>query len=237
LARSRKLVVLATAGAIVIVAIETVLIVALLPSPMEWYVLGMLHTAVAASLAYLLNSAFLAHDREAILHLRGAWGEENTRSELNRARRKRIIWGWVDSVTLENGDIDHLVVTCAGGLIAIDSKWRNRTDVADREAMARAAQKTRLRAEGLLNTLLRREPGTHRAKTGAPRVTPLLVVWGAEQHAIPAGADVDGIEVVGGRQLITWLEHRHGDAIDEAAAREVLARLKDFRASAWIAEN
>jgi hypothetical protein len=203
----------------------------------KWYVLGLLHAAIAAAFLFLLHSAFLAHDRSAILHVRGAWGEENTRSELARAKRKRLIWGWVDSVTLENGDIDHLVVTRAGGLVAIDSKWRNHTDAADREAMARAAHRVRLRAEGLVQTLLKRERGNHRAKTNPAQVTPLLVLWGAAQHSVPDGAKVDGIDVVGGRRLIAWLKHRDDELIDERAARDVITRLEQFRASAWETGN
>ncbi|WP_166389739.1 nuclease-related domain-containing protein [Nocardioides ochotonae] len=101
--------------------------------------------------------AFLAHDAEAIWHVRGAWGEDNTRDELQRAKRKRLVWAWVDSVTLQAGDIDHLVVTRNGGLVAIDSKWRSKiNDAAD---MARAAQKVRLRAEGLTRDLLKGDAG------------------------------------------------------------------------------
>ena len=100
-----------------------------------------------AAYLHALQSAFLASDGEAIWHLRGAWGEENTRSELQRARRKRLIWGWVDSISLRAGDLDHLVVTRHGGLVAVDSKWRNRAS--DTVDMARAADKARLRAEAL----------------------------------------------------------------------------------------
>ena len=232
--RNRTLLALAVGGATTLLVFETVLILWLVPdSSWKWYVLGVLHAAIMASFSYLLHSAFLAHDREAILHLRGAWGEENTRSELQTARRKRLIWGWVDSVTLQNGDIDHLVVTRSGGLVAIDSKWRNHTDAADREAMARAALKVRLRAEGLMRTLLTRERGAHRANATTAHVTPLLVLWGAAQHSVPEGAQVDGIDVVGGRRLVVWLKARVGEAIDEDAARDIITRLEGFRAGAW----
>lgn len=234
LTRNWKLVALTACGIVVVIAVETAVTVWLLPdSQWKWYVLGALHTGIAAAVVHLLHSAFLAHDREAILHMRGAWGEENTRSELERAQRKRLIWGWVDSVNLEQGDIDHLVVTRAGGLVAIDSKWRNQTDAADRESMARAARKARLRAEGLVQTLLKREHGTHRARGATARVTPLLVLWGAAHHSIPEGAQVDGIDVVSGRRLIAWLKHMSDDPIDRDAARDVITRLEQFRASSW----
>ena len=104
-----------------------------------WWLLGVMQATVVAAYLSMLYSGFLAFDGEAIWHVRGAWGEDNTRSELQRARRKRLVWGWVDSVSLQHGDIDHLVVTREGGLVAIDSKWRNR--IHDTEDMARAAQK------------------------------------------------------------------------------------------------
>jgi len=234
LARNRMLVALILAGAALLLVVETVVIVALFPDgALKGYVLGVTHSVVVAAVLYALHLSFLAHDREAILHLRGAWGEGNTRSELERARRKRLIWGWVDSVALENGDIDHLVVTRAGGLVAIDSKWRNQSGPADQEAMARAAHKARLRAEGIVRTLLTRERGAHRARSSALSVTPLLVLWGAAQHSVPDGTTLDGIEVIGGRRLLTWLRHLDGDDVEEAAARDLLARVEAFRASAW----
>jgi hypothetical protein len=226
-------------GAACLLVLETAFLVLLWPGSgaVQGYLLGLLHMGVVGAFAYLMHSAFVAHDREAILHVRGAWGEENTRSELQRARRKRLIWGWVDSLTLETGDIDHLVITRTGGLVAIDSKWRNSIDVADRGAMAQAAHKARLRAEGVLQTLHRRERGTHRAHAKAYRVTPLLVLWGASQRSVPDGATVDGIEVVGGRRLLAWLRSRDGDPVDEDAAKELLTRLEDFRAEAWKPER
>lgn len=229
-----RLLALSLGGAATLIALESASIGWFLPhSPLKWYVLGALHAAIVAAVLFLLHSAFLAHDREAILHMRGAWGEESTHTELERARRKRLIWGWVDSITLESGDIDHLVVTRAGGLVAIDSKWRNETNSEDRQSMARAARKVRLRAEGLVRTLLLRERGMHRARESTALVTPLLVLWGAAQHSLPGGAQVDGIDVVGGRRLIAWLRNRDGEPIDKEAARDVIQRLERFRASAW----
>jgi len=231
-----RLVSLMTLGALVLLVVETLVIVMLLPDEMtafKWYVLGVVHAAIIAVLGVMLWASFLAHDREAIRHVRGAWGEENTRSELERARRKRLIWGWVDSVTVEGGDIDHLIVTRAGGLVAIDSKWRNSTDPHDRENMALAARRVRLRAQGLVRTIFQRERGAHRDSSKFHQVTPLLVLWGAAQHAIPRGANLDGIEVIAGRQLIAWLRNHQGDVVDKGAAKDMLSRVEAFRAKAW----
>lgn len=143
-----------TIGLLVAIAlIVAVLLVTMPASPFMWWLLGALPTAMVAAYLHLLHSGFLAHDANAIRHVRGAWGEDNTRSELQRAKRKKLIWGSVDSLGLMYGDIDHLVVTRRGGLVAVDSKWRSQiNDTAD---MARAAQKVRLRAEGLTRDLLK----------------------------------------------------------------------------------
>jgi len=43
---------------------------------------------VIAATLFALGSTFRAYDRQAILHMRGAWGEEITRDELKRAKRR-----------------------------------------------------------------------------------------------------------------------------------------------------
>lgn len=170
-------------------------------SSFRWWLLGALQAVVVAVGLHLTNAAFLAHEREAVWQLRGAWGEEATRDELRRAKRKRLIWGWVDSVSLRAGDLDHLVVTRNGGLIAIDSKWRS--DGNDAAAMADSAAKARLRAEGIARSLLKSERGTHRAKGHAVTVRPLVVIWGPAQHNMRDGGQIAGIPFVGGRRLIS----------------------------------
>ena len=136
------------------------------PGPVSWWLLGAVQAGMVALYLHVLHNAFLANDREAIWHLRGAWGEDNTRSELQAAKRRRLIWGWVDSITLQNGDIDHLVVTRRGGLVAIDTKWR--TDTHDVIDMARAAQRAKSRAEALTQTVLTRERGARHRSKGNP---------------------------------------------------------------------
>ena len=121
--------------------------------PAKAYLLGAAHVGLIATFAHMMNSAFLAHEQHAIWQMRGAWGEDNTRSELQTAKRKGLIWGWVDSVTVDTGDIDHLVLTRRGGVLAIDSKWRNHIPEADRWAMAASSRKAAMRAEGVLLTL------------------------------------------------------------------------------------
>lgn len=233
--RNAKLVWALSAGFVGLIALGTVGYAMLLPSTrFTWWMVGVFQATIVAIYFHTLNAAFLGHDREAIRHLRGAWGEENTRGELQRAKRKRLIWGWVDSVSFQIGDVDHLVVTRRGGLVAVDSKWRS--DAGDTVDMARAAKRAGLRAEALARTLISTERRAHhRAKTNPLPVTPVVVLWGAAQHDVPDGAQVDGIEFVGGRHFLEWLTKLDGQLVTKSAACEVVTQVKDYRASAWEA--
>jgi hypothetical protein len=123
-------------------------------------------------------------------------------------------------------------VSRRGGLIALDSKWRNQAN--DTPAMAQAANKARLRAEALTQTLLTRQRAArHRARSNPLSVTPVVVVWGTAQHDVPDNARVDGIEFVAGRKLIGWLSKLDGQPVDEAAASDMLERLEGYRAATW----
>jgi hypothetical protein len=198
----------------------------------SWYVCGLFQATMVAAYLHFMQVSFLAHDRESIWHLRGAWGEENTRDELLRAKRRRLIWGWVDSINLQAGDLDHLVVTRRGGVVAIDSKWRNQHQTGDTVDMARAAHKAQLRAQGLAKTLLRSERGVrHRALTNPLHVRSVVVLWGSLQHAVPDGACVDGIDFVAGQRLVKWLAALEGEAVDKDAAEDILTRLRAYRSA------
>jgi len=222
--RDLKALALVGLGVIVLLAIETVLIVVLVPaSSFRWWLLGALQAAIVAVGLHLTNAAFLAHEREAIWQLRGAWGEEATRDELRRAKKKRVVWGWVDSISLQAGDLDHLVLTCNGGFVAIDSKWRS--DGRDTAAMAQSANRAKLRAEAVTRTLLKSERGGHRAKAHTAEVKPVVVI------------EVDGIEFVGGRRLLAWLQNLSGERVDKLAAKDALERLKTFRSQSWAASS
>jgi len=93
--------------------------------PALWYVLGGLHMLLVFAVPAAIAIAFFANSRTAIWNLRGAMGESNTSEVLKAAKKHRVVWGYVESVAVSGGDIDHLVVTRAGGVLAIDSKWRN----------------------------------------------------------------------------------------------------------------
>ena len=230
--RNVQAVAVLSAGMLGLIAFATFMLTVALPqTSFTWWLLGAVQVAVVGIYLHLLNASFLAHEGEAIWQLRGAWGEENTRDELRQAERKRMIWGRVDSIALRAGDLDHVVVTRSGGLVAIDSKWRSRPT--DTDDMARDAHKVKLRAEAVMSTLLTGERGArHRSRANPLEVTSIVVLWGAAQHGVPEGARVDGIEFVAGRRLLAWLRNLDGQQVDEAVAEEVLQRLQTFRASA-----
>ena len=232
LRRNVKLLAGFAGGATALLAIETVVILVVLPdTSFRTWLLGATQSTIVAISLYLVHSTFLVREREAIWQLRGAWGEEATRDELRRAKRKRVVWGWIDSIELQAGDLDHLVLPRKGGFVVIDSKWRS--DGADAIEMAASARRARLRAEGLTRTLLKSERGSHRAKGNTVSVRPLVVIWGPAQHHVPDECHLEGVDFIGGRALIPWLEALRGGEVDRAAAKDALALLKQFRRRAF----
>lgn len=229
--RNVRIVVLLVVGTLVLGAVSSVVLLTI-PMPVRLYLLGVTHAGIIAAGLHLMNSAFLAHDQQAVWQMRGAWGEDNTRSELQRAKRKRHIWGWVDSVELQAGDIDHIVVTRRGGVVIIDSKWRNQVTREDVPAMADSARRAALRADGVLRTLLKRESGArHRMRAQPVSVTAAVVLWGAARTAVPSDANVDGVRFLDGRQLLDWLAQLDGHEVPRDAANDVLKLLADYRSA------
>lgn len=234
LARNRRLLALVVPATLLLAAVLTLAMSLLADGEMRWYLIGLTHAGAVAAVLHLLNTAFLAHDREAVLHVRGAWGEDNSRSELAAAKRRRLIWGWVDSITLQSGDIDHLVVTRNGGVVAIDSKWRNSVSADDIASMAASARTAANRAAALAQTLLAADRSAkHRAKVRTISVTPVVVMWGTAQHEVPDAFERDGVAFVSGRRLNDHLRAMHGHPVDRRAARDLCRRLRWYRDQAW----
>ncbi len=194
-----------------------------------FYVLGTLHAALVVAVGSTLIIAFLVQEATAIHQLRGAWGEEFTRDELKKARRRKLVWGWADSIDLQRGDIDHLVVTRNGGVVALDSKWRSAATDDDRRRIIADAKSVKLRATGVVQTHLRKESGRHRTAGRHVHVTVAVVVWGALQDDVRSGLEVDGVAIVKGLELVSWLKQREGEAIDRAAARQLLSSVESSR--------
>lgn len=225
------------AGFILFAGVASFLVVAAEISG-RWYILGLLQAGLAASALHVVNTAFLAHERRAVLQLRGAWGEDNTRSELQKAKRRRLVWGWVDSITLQAGDLDHVVITRSGGIVVLDSKWRSEVTPGIVAEMTASAQRTRVRTEALARTLLKSDRSArHRARAQPVTVTPAVVLWGAARHTVPSGHIVDGVHFLDGRELIRWLRQQDGQDVTRDAAADIIERLKQYRAVSLKSAN
>lgn len=229
--RNVAVVLVLAAGFLTVGAVVSIILVITDP-PGALYLLGALHMGLLASAMHLINSAFLAHERTAIFQLRGAWGEDNTRSELQRAKRRRLIWGWVDSITLQASDLDHVVVTRRGGIVVLDSKWRSDVTPASVADMAASARRTRMRAEALTRTLIKTERGARHRAAGSLKVTPAVVLWGPARLTVPQGHKVDDVHFVDGRGLIDWLKQLDEQVVTRASARDAVEKLETYRTSA-----
>ena len=230
---NRNLILKVAAFEIVVIGAITVFLLWLYgPDPLISYVLGAIHATTLCGGYYALRVAFITTSREAMWQVRGDLGETNTRDELRHAKRRKLIWGWVDSITVSTGDIDHLVVTRRGGVVAIDSKWRGEATPDDVGQSAAAAQKAALRSESVLRHLgyLKRETTARRRSPDvAIAVTPLVVLWGPIRQDLPPDARVDGVDFVAGPNLVTWLRDRDCESVNGRSGRQLIRDLCDFR--------
>ena len=176
---------------------------------------GVLLTAYAGSvlLMYLMTT-------EGMGQLGGAWGEDNTRSELKAARKRGLIWGAVHNVEVAGIDVDHVVIAPRGAL-AIDSKWH--FGELRRETLDRDTQRAHAAARKAASVL-------RSVHVGAPMdVQPLVVVWGRGQREIPtAGIEYNGVCVVAGADLRKWLEAVRRGKVAQDNAEAALTALERF---------
>jgi hypothetical protein len=192
-------------------------VAALLSSQLHGYWLGLCHGALAVAFVSTVLVLFLVNT-SSTWQVAGAWGEDNTRSELRTATRLRLIWGCIDSIELADGDIDHLVVT-RRGLLALDSKWHsktmNREDIAtDATRATRAARK----AQSVMISIKRPMP-----------IQPVVVVWGPAHSAVPKdGVRIHGVNFVAGPKLLAWLRPYSLGDIESPLARSILHDLGSF---------
>jgi hypothetical protein len=227
-----------TLGLAALIVLESMVIrVALSAGPFRSYLMGATHTLLIGAWLVLPFLSFLAINQQGMNQFRGALGEDNTRDELKIARRRRLIWSSIDSVPFDQGDIDHLVITRRGGLVAIDSKWR--THQGDLPAMAADARRGKLRAEGLAHTLLERDRSAkHRSKGKPISVRAVVVVWGSLQQKVPAdGVTYEGVEFVAGQNLRRWLQGLDGQPVPREAARDLVRRVSSYWDTVRAAEK
>jgi hypothetical protein len=111
------------------------------------YLLGLAQGFFVSLLATALLCAFHA-STGSIWQMAGVWGEDSTTDELRKAKRRGLIWGFVNGVATSTGDVDHVVVTKRGGVVAVDSKYhahlRSDTVQCDLASAASSARRTRL---------------------------------------------------------------------------------------------
>ncbi len=180
------------------------------------YLLGLAQGFFVSLLATGLLCAFHA-STGSIWQMAGAWGEDSTTDELRKAKRRGLIWGFVNGVATSTGDVDHVVVTKRGGVVAVDSKYHAHlsSDTVQRDLVSAATSARRARL--IMLSFGRRLD-----------IEPVAVVWGGAQHLLGPNHKCLG-NVVGGRELVPWLRSLEGAQIDKATAKQILAELEDHR--------
>jgi hypothetical protein len=191
----------------------------------DGYFLGLVHGAFTALALAMVGLVHLAATGS-LAQLAGAWGEDNTRDLLRWAKRRRLIYGWVDSLEIQGGDVDHLVAA-PSGWIAIDSKWHSQSldrsvVVRDAERATRAAR----RASLILRSLTRRADAR-----------PVVFVWGGTRDEL---SDLDrmvaGVEFVSGSDLKEWFRRLPTGGTDRRSAIAALRDLRSFRSRVRVSD-
>lgn len=186
---------------------------------MHGYLLGLLQGVLATSALGIVLLAHLAVSGT-MNQLSGAWGEDNTRDILGWAKRRRLIYGWIDNLEVQGGDVDHLVAT-SGGWIAIDSKWHSRTLDGDLVANDAARAASAARRASLVLLSLRHPTSVH----------PVVVYWGGTRDDIPDRHRMaHTVEFVSGSYLKRWLRDLPAGSVDRRDAKVILRELHTFKA-------
>ena len=176
---------------------------------LDGYLLGLIHGLVAAAVVGVAAAWVLAPK-----------DEKGTVDLLRAARREHQVWGWVD-VEMEDGEVDHLVVTRVGGVVAVDSRWRS--EELTPELLAADAQRA------LLNS--RRASSRLQTRNLTAAVRPLLVYWGSIQGDVRklTVRHLEGVELLAGRELRAWLRTQNGRPVERAEARRILKALRTIK--------
>jgi hypothetical protein len=184
------------------------------------YLRGLFHGIAVATAVFAVWQLFLVQGGH-MFRLSGIWGEDNTRDVLRGAKRRGLIYGWIDNLEIQGGDVDHLVIA-PWGLVAIDSKWH--TSSLDQASVERDCSRA-LAAARRARLILRSEK-----HAGEPET--VVAIWGAQQLDVPAaGMQREGVTIVRGRNLRGWLKSRREDPTiySRSAADALLGRLDRFR--------
>lgn len=149
--------------------------------------------------------------------LTSAPGQEQTRSVLRAARRRRALLGWLPGLPTGTGPTFDLVLT-RDGPIAVESLLStgdlSPTHV---EGVASRARDAAREAESVLGAA-----GCFYA------VPPVVAVWGGDAYAVPSGGGVlHGVLFLRGRELRPWLSRERARArvLSAVDARDLIVRL------------
>jgi hypothetical protein len=80
--RNVRVLMLAVVGVLALCGVVSLLLLTI-PMPARLYVLGVTHAGLIAAGLHLVNSAFLAHDQEAVWQMRGAWARATLAANSN----------------------------------------------------------------------------------------------------------------------------------------------------------
>ena len=189
-----------------------------------------LHSLTATSWGfYMESSQFSASHRHLLSVHTWHWPGVSAGRQVGRTEHarhpslgtpSRPLFDWVDSLEIEGGDVDHLVIA-RSGLFAIDSKWHGH--IVTREIV----RVDELRAEAAA----RRAQSIMRSLHVPHQVQPIVVVWGGQQGRMTGPSRPQGDTLfLPGRDLKAWLRAQsEGEIISKAEGRAVASKLRRFR--------
>jgi hypothetical protein len=158
------------------------------------FVLGAQVAALGCGFAWLV-----VEQSGARAPLIGAVGEDWSADVLARLGSR---WTRIDSIPFGSTlDIDHVLLSTAG-VFAVETKFTASGWTESSPAFLGAVGDARWCA---------RKIGFLLARTGKPRVTPMLIIWGPGAPSIPGGYElVDGVLVCRGADAERWRAHLEG---------------------------
>lgn len=144
-------------------------------------------------------------------------GQEQTRSVLRAARRRRTLLGWLPGLPTGAGPTFDLVLTVDGPIAVESLHSTGDLSPAHVEDVAARARDAAREAESVLGAAGCFQP-----------VPPVVAVWGGDAYAVPSGGGVlHGVLFLRGRELRPWLsrERVRGEVLSAVDAQDLLMRL------------
>ncbi len=183
------------------------------PHPLFAFVLGALNAAFIAAVAVLA-----VVQTGTSTWLLGSWGEQHTSEALKRLRSRG--WHLVNGIPLDRGDVDHVLLG-PGGAFAIETKNHSAGWDLDRPDrwLAGAVSQAREGAAWLHRYLKSTDVGVE------VDVLPVLVLWGRVKGE---GRVIDGVEVVPGPDLRSWIERPRVETLVPEDLERAIAGIHRF---------